>query len=675
MSLYGNVKKVGSASFQFDRKYANRWQMEQNAQTDGVYAGRYVLVEYGYRFGKNDQDIVNVVNGTGVSADAEIKYVYQTVAENTYYNDADTYYIINSLGEYEEYIPQDADVWAAAVNTKKVFRKVPTINYSLINTTSGVKLENVVENQSFKQNAAIDLQKFGAIYDSTVWQKIYVNENGQGKDKYIMVAELNAMAPKLDITQDKPLSYEVYENPINNYITDGTIAGQIDDGKLTDIVRLINTEEKYAYPHFDTAVDTELTYLMHLPTQIHLEVDNNNIDYNENGFNMVYGFEEDNGPSGVAWVPKGLNDYTKLYELGMPHTDDNLRRDAGNIPLAELNTRADIDTKTLFMSFPALGNVVNDLYNLIYGKPDPQEGESLKHGVMRPYFKKFLENIDITNYVTVPNGDEAPIPVTFINGDGVETYAVVKGRLGDLVVATLNETDAIRAYQNNSLQPSELVEIRFLADNGTVYTLNSDEYRNLEKTTNEAGVQVPTTPGKFVLWDLRQSEGPDPIKIRIHVPAGDEDNLEWLSSIPGLADILANNTAGLATVLTSLFGETDPLTGTTRYYLYNDWTMGTDVNTSGPAIVNKPRVIGGYEETFSSVPSLAEADYQGRHFESAGYFWNLDPAYSNPNNNASKIPYPHTEITTSNRFSGGHYYIDFNTWQLVNYTNEVVTGN
>jgi hypothetical protein len=50
MSLYGNVKKIGSASFQFDRKYNNRKQMDDLARVDGVYAGRYVLVEYGERF-------------------------------------------------------------------------------------------------------------------------------------------------------------------------------------------------------------------------------------------------------------------------------------------------------------------------------------------------------------------------------------------------------------------------------------------------------------------------------------------------------------------------------------------------------------------------------------------------------------------------------------------------
>jgi hypothetical protein len=53
LSIYGNVKRIGSSTFQFDRVYNNRVEMDSNISTDGVYTGRYVLIEYGERYNVN----------------------------------------------------------------------------------------------------------------------------------------------------------------------------------------------------------------------------------------------------------------------------------------------------------------------------------------------------------------------------------------------------------------------------------------------------------------------------------------------------------------------------------------------------------------------------------------------------------------------------------------------
>ena len=46
MSFYGNVTNTSRTQFQFDRIYSSRKEMEQNKEKDGIYAGRFVLVEY-----------------------------------------------------------------------------------------------------------------------------------------------------------------------------------------------------------------------------------------------------------------------------------------------------------------------------------------------------------------------------------------------------------------------------------------------------------------------------------------------------------------------------------------------------------------------------------------------------------------------------------------------------
>jgi hypothetical protein len=46
MGFYGHITNVQRTSMSFDRIYPNRFTMDERAGNDGVYAGRYVLVEY-----------------------------------------------------------------------------------------------------------------------------------------------------------------------------------------------------------------------------------------------------------------------------------------------------------------------------------------------------------------------------------------------------------------------------------------------------------------------------------------------------------------------------------------------------------------------------------------------------------------------------------------------------
>jgi hypothetical protein len=46
MGFYGNITNVNNSTFVFDKIYANRKDMELHAEDDGVFVGRYVLVDY-----------------------------------------------------------------------------------------------------------------------------------------------------------------------------------------------------------------------------------------------------------------------------------------------------------------------------------------------------------------------------------------------------------------------------------------------------------------------------------------------------------------------------------------------------------------------------------------------------------------------------------------------------
>ena len=46
MGFYGNITNTSNTTFSFDRIYPNRLAMDANANNDGIFIGRYVLVEY-----------------------------------------------------------------------------------------------------------------------------------------------------------------------------------------------------------------------------------------------------------------------------------------------------------------------------------------------------------------------------------------------------------------------------------------------------------------------------------------------------------------------------------------------------------------------------------------------------------------------------------------------------
>ena len=121
MSFYGNIKRVQSSPYVFDKYYPNRAAMEDAVLTDNVYIGRYVLVKYNI---KDDWKQEDFPSGSGVSIDDTPTYFDKfTIVEN----------------------PSNA-----GTQMKKVY-----IGYEL--------------------NALKDINKYNDTFDATVWQKIYTN--------------------------------------------------------------------------------------------------------------------------------------------------------------------------------------------------------------------------------------------------------------------------------------------------------------------------------------------------------------------------------------------------------------------------------------------------------------------------------------------------------------------
>lgn len=84
MGFYGNISSANRSSFQFDKIYKNRHAMDLNAATDGVFIGRYVLVDYDQEVSLSDiktavgegSDVENIVNQIKTITNTKSKVVF-----------------------------------------------------------------------------------------------------------------------------------------------------------------------------------------------------------------------------------------------------------------------------------------------------------------------------------------------------------------------------------------------------------------------------------------------------------------------------------------------------------------------------------------------------------------------------------------------------------------------
>ena len=146
-TFYGNFTDNSKPSFQFDRIYPNYTIMRLLEKSDGIFIGRQVLIEYD----------LNPI-------DFFLKY-----ASDSNFND---FFISKNISFSE--------------------------NNTIVEINGNTWTNNKTKEECYSLNETIDTT---AIYDSTVWEKIYTIEDGQ---KYIKIANLNAVIPTLQINNINP---------------------------------------------------------------------------------------------------------------------------------------------------------------------------------------------------------------------------------------------------------------------------------------------------------------------------------------------------------------------------------------------------------------------------------------------------------------------------------------
>ena len=203
MGFYGNITNTSRTQFQFDKTYPNRATMDNYVNVDGVFIGRYVLVEYDTQFGADWCTIAfqKTVNG--------VLHFYSdqaaTPATELFYGEGNL--------KVDRYI-RIPGVYTIPGTENTVVHNLDNPNQKLdilyrIQSGSTGELIKVIplkelQGVPYNDNYTIDAERYGPSrgYDSTVWQKVFTD----GTERYVMVAELNTVVPTFDITSDAPTS-------------------------------------------------------------------------------------------------------------------------------------------------------------------------------------------------------------------------------------------------------------------------------------------------------------------------------------------------------------------------------------------------------------------------------------------------------------------------------------
>lgn len=332
MGFYGNITNTSKTTFTFDKIYSNRLQMDNSCTSDGIFLGRYVLVEYGL---PATQYLVGYLDN---------KIMYDDPSDRS-----DSHIILCENGKLVKV--KRSNQWYLYVGNV---------------TASGTKewkyltriTNDRVDDEQYNLNYQIDYPVYGRGYDSTVWIKQYINN----QETYVQIAELNTVVPNFSIypllPQDPYVAVDstniVYQPGKYYYYDEADSHYKLDNSDTKTEGRIYYLESELGPAITTDQSSTNLLYKLRVPTNFQLDLDDNNIYYNKEGFNKAKRSYDNTTENSINYKlsQSGYRFYYNVEQdnvIGEPIEDG-------------------YDRKSLVVKLPALGNAVCDTYDLLYGQ-------------------------------------------------------------------------------------------------------------------------------------------------------------------------------------------------------------------------------------------------------------------------------------------------------------------
>ena len=452
MSFYGNITNTSRTQFQFDLTYPSRYKMTQQCSKDGVYIGRYVLVDY-------DSDPNNVVkDGFRKGKLSDFKdgsplYLASDLADAnkiTYYlNDYWDYEwattdVINgviqgtivrvkeTLNQYKEYDESGNPIGSPVIEAGQYsfYECIGKENetYKFIDPVDGKEKEAVKQialfkwisevrvgdryNKNYEEDRMAYGDTIGRGWDSTVWQKVYEN----GKESYVMIAELNGVVPTFDIQADAPsmspliphfdeastnVYYKLHWQPQWGMRTRAA-AGDLKTYPLDKNGKIIPTQDKhYTSSSVDLAKGPAENYPSDASTKwekYEYDVEEGNqLKYQYNINDQLWevpkeGQENDEKyqiPAAIYWNEAGFNDEKIFNTKAEKEIIENEEWDGTTDFISIKPTgwsghqysshdgfkqlKPAVDTQELMVMLPSIGNTISEVWDLVYGGVDTND--------------------------------------------------------------------------------------------------------------------------------------------------------------------------------------------------------------------------------------------------------------------------------------------------------------
>ena len=627
MGFYGNTTDTSHTHFQFDKIFSSRTEMDRACALgqDGIYAGRFVLVKYDRAnqvfqgdilYGFENSDASD--NSLYMDSACTRPYIYTTYHlvdhSQTSIDNWDSYYDKAEEGNFyfklpnEHYYRDDHDYWVADATTlngglrddivgiNTIVRLKDTNVQGLVTTTfmqcvgetSGLPavwrvMINSEQYQDYFSNFELDLMTYqedfdNRGYDATVWQKVY----GEGVGKFIPIAKLNGTVPSFELYPNAPAL-----EPQAPYI----------DVKSTDELYRIHVPTHWGLRFkedrpvsegglSDQQVSTSTTtYDNQGNPSTQVSTYNASIYFNKAGFDKNkrsnVGFSIDDNTHEISGVPNELL-LEPTGESGKTYYDFQ-----GN-PVKK-------DILELSLHLPAVGNMVSDGYDAIYGY-DPQTQQ---------------------RYTDVDwiEGDRSDSDKYF-GPEGKKTHDM------RTIAGTLNTMHDVLGQNVIHLSAVPTSNQAANMRDGYIYEVNGNYYRR--------GIGYK----KIIVEDFLYRPDPDAAAHFNNVTyQGAADNLHYESTNQ------INENGNTIFIETS---DTQPVVGKTYYYRVQWCTYETDTSASTNFAVNKYFVKDDNSGEYYPCENIA---YNDPYYYNAYYLKRINPARFSP-------------ITLLKYEQSTYYYID-----------------
>lgn len=536
MGFYGNIKDIEkNKSFVFDKIYANRKQMDENASKDGIYTGRYILIEYDTNASSLDSKKAyqnnNIPNfdghkvlfyGADLSKTTIIKYNnYNAIID-------DNNLLLATTNGTIAYVEDKANIYYTCVGYITVESKdvaFMVINGKTFNIDNANKLleyfelntqyalfdllsESSIDSQNnYAKNYNIDIQYakekgfelVGHGWDSTVWQKTIVNS----QDKYVMVAELNTVVPTFDLSADAPTQtpitphfdanstdvyYKLHWQPNWGIRTQLAEKDEI-NSKATGILEpetgtiLSDSTTTWIKEYYDKATDKVKLYY-YTKNKTWKQISSLN-QIGEDGKLPAAVYYNKAGFDAKKRYHSSLSNDIKLDMTGystIPDENNKWSRVQYNAHDNKdpYRTAEAVDTQELSMILPGIGNAISEMWDIVYGKGNEKD-DIYSMRATDISWKEFPEYGKVNRLQLITSKDNGN---TFdYTPTQVETLAGAINSVHDLMGMIIQDQD--EAYQEMiaSMDPKAKEEEKLKkfaelkADNDSIYYLQDKFYR------------------------------------------------------------------------------------------------------------------------------------------------------------------------------------------------------